>query len=371
MSEAIADLVPLAFADLPDWGEAALAPVYAAFRRAAPHRVAHPPKTRALGIDGAALARISAEALALPATLDEAAARAFFETRFTPRRIVPYAGQPFLTGYFEPEVEGTRRADDPRFPVPLLARPDDLVDVEESNRPADLDASYAFARRMDDGTLVACHDRAAIEDGALAGRGLEIVHLADPVEAFFVHVQGSVRVRLAEGGGMRLAYAAKAGHPYTSIGRLAIERGLIPAEDMTLQRLRHWLTDHPVEGRALMRENRSYVFFAEQTGLDDDLGAVAASGVQLTPGVSLAVDRTLATFGTPIYLAADLPTGAGGGIEPFRRLMLAEDTGSAIVGPARGDVFFGLGPSAAEVAGRIRHVPEAFVALVPNDGGRS
>lgn len=370
MSEAIADLVPLAFADLPGWGEAALAPAFAAFRRAAPHRVAKPPKTRALGIDGAALARLSALALDLSETFDEPAARAFFETHFAPHRIVPREGQPFLTGYFEPEVEGTRRGGDPRFPVPLLARPDDLVDVDESNRPADLDPSHAFARRSEDGTLVAYPDRAAIEDGALADRGLELVHLADPVEAFFVHVQGSVRIRLVEGGVMRLAYAAKAGHPYTSIGRLAIERGLIAEEEMTLERLRRWLTDHPAEGRALMRENQSYVFFAEQTGLDDDLGAVAASGVQLTPRVSLAVDRTLTTFGTPIFLAADLPTGTDGAIEPFRRLMLAEDTGSAIVGPARGDVFFGLGRAAAAVAGRIRHVPDAFVALVPRDGGR-
>lgn len=368
MSDPVADLPSVAFADLPGWPAGDLAATFRAFRRAAPHRIARPPRTKDLGIDGTAIAVVSAKALDLPVDLDEAGARAFFERHFEPRRILPRTGEPFLTGYFEPEIEGTRRAGDPRFPVPLLARPDDLVDVDAANRPPALDASFAFARRTTDG-LVAYHDRAAIEEGALAGRGLEIVFLADPVEAFFVHVQGSARIRLAEGGSLRVAYAAKAGHPYTSIGRLAIERGLIGAEEMTLERLRGWLQANPIAARALMRENRSYVFFAEQQGLDDTLGAVAAAGVQLTPGISLAVDRRLVTFGTPIFLDADLPLGPDGAIEPFRRLMLAEDTGSAIVGPARGDVFVGLGPEAGLAAGRIRHVPRAFVALVPEGEG--
>lgn len=369
MREPTADLVPLAFADLPGWREATLAPTFRAFRRAAPRRIAHPPKTRALGIDAVALVRVAEAALALPETVDETAARAFFETWFAPARVDPRDGDPFLTGYFEPELEGTRRADDPHFPVPLLARPDDLVEIDDRTRPAAMDPTYAFARSTPTG-LVPYWDRAEIEDGALAGRGLERVFLADPVDAFFVHVQGSVRVRLVEGGVVRLAYDGKAGHPYTSIGRRAIERGLIAAGDMTLETLRVWLKAHPVEARALMRENRSFVFFAEQAGLDDDLGAVAASGVQLTPGVSLAVDRTLHTFGAPIFLDADLPIGPGGEMRPFRRLMLAEDTGSAIVGPARGDVFFGCGPAAGEIAGRLRHAPRAFVVLVPDPSGR-
>lgn len=365
MPEPTADLVPLAFAALPGWAEADCAATFAAFRRAAPRYVATPPKTRALGIDGAALAAIYGRALAHPEILDPAAARSFFEAFFTPHRVIPRSGGPFLTGYFEPEVDGTRRAGDPRFAVPLLARPDDLVDVHPATRPDGLDPSLAFARATPDG-WVPYHDRAAIEDGALAGRGLELVFLADPVDAFFVHVQGSARIRLVEGGVMRLAYAAKAGHPYTSIGRLAVERGLIAAEAMTLDVLRDWLTAHPAAARDLMRENRSYVFFAEQTGLDETLGAVAAAGVQLTPGVSLAVDRTLHTFGTPILLDAELPLGPDGQTIGFHRLMLAEDTGSAIVGPARGDVFLGCGEAAGRRAGRVRHEPRAFVALVPN-----
>lgn len=368
MSKPVATLEPVAFADLPGWSDAPLGPILEAFRRHAAHMVATPPRTRALGISASDLVEAAKAALALPAASDEAAARRFFETHFTPRRVVPAEGGAFLTGYFEPELEGSRTRTE-RFRFPLLARPDDLVDIDEATRPAGMDASYAFARRSSDG-LVPYFTRAEIEEGALAGRGLELVWLDDPVDAFFVHVQGSVRIRLVEGGILRAAYDGKAGHPYTSIGRLAIDRGLIPAEEMTLDRLRDWLKANPVEARDLMRENRSFVFFREQPDLDADLGAEAAAGVPLTPGVSLAVDRILHTFGTPIFLAAELPLGPDGETIAFRRLMLAQDTGSAIVGPARGDVFVGLGPEAGRRAGRIRHVPEAFVVLVPNSTGR-
>jgi membrane-bound lytic murein transglycosylase A len=251
--------------------------------------------------------------------------------------------------------------------VPLLARPDDLVDVDDHNRPAGLDPSYAFARRTATG-LVPYFDRAEIETGALAGRGLERVFVEDPVDAFFVHVQGSVRIRLEEGGVMRLAYAAKAGHPYTSIAKVLIARGEATAETMTADVLRDWLKAHPDEAPALMRTNRSYVFFAEQPDLDPELGAVAAANVQLTPGVSLAVDRTLHTFGTPIFIDADLPLGPDGAVTSVRRLMVAQDTGSAIVGAARGDVFVGLGPEAGRRAGLVRHEPRGFVVLVPRGG---
>ena len=364
MSDATADLQPLAFADLPGWATAGPAAALAALRRQAAAWSDGAPKTRALGIDGARLARL---ARAAPATTDEVTARAFFEANFTPARVVPRDGRPFLTGYFEPELEGSRRPTE-RFRVPLLARPDDLVDVDASNRPAALDPSRAFARSTPDG-LVPYFDRAEIETGALAGRGLELVFLEDPVDAFFVHVQGSVRIRLVDGGVMRLAYAAKAGHPYTSIARELIARGVATPEAMTADVLRAWLRANPDEAPALMRRNRSYVFFAEQPDLDPDLGAIAAAKAQLAPGVSLAVDRTLHTFGTPIFLDADLPLGPDGRLEPFRRLMIAQDTGSAILGPARGDVFVGLGTEAGRRAGLIRHEPRAFVVLAPVDPG--
>ncbi len=365
MTEPVADLEPLSFADLPGWAEAGHAAALAAFARQIEAWGDGAPRTRALGLDGAALARLARTARAM-GPVDAAPARAFFEAHFTPLRVRPRDGRPFLTGYFEPELEGSRRPSE-RFRVPLLARPHDLVDVDDANRPPSLDAGAAFARSTPEG-LVAFLDRGEIETGALAGRGLELVFLDDPVDAFFVHVQGSVRVRLAEGGVMRLAYAAKAGHPYTSIAKELIARGVATPEAMTADVLRAWLKAHPDEAPALMRRNRSYVFFAEQPDLDPDLGAVAAAKVQLTPGVSLAVDRTLHTFGTPIFLDADLPLGPGGAPTPFRRLMVAQDTGSAILGPARGDVFVGLGPEAGRSAGLLRHEPRAFVVLAPREG---
>lgn len=366
MTEPAAALRPLRFADLPGWETAGHAAAVAALRRQAAAWGDGAPKTRLLGIDGPALARLARAAARVPPG-DEAAARAFFEAGFEPRRVEPRAGHPFLTGYFEPELDGARRPTE-RFRVPLLARPADLVDVDDANRPPSLDPAYAFARATPDG-LVPYFDRGEIEAGALAGRGLELVFVADPVDAFFVHVQGSVRIRLAEGGVMRLAYAAKAGHPYTSIAKELIARGVATPEAMTADVLRAWLTAHPDEAPALMRRNRSYVFFAEQPDLDPDLGAVAAAKAQLTPRVSLAVDRTLHTFGTPIFLDADLPLGPDGRLDLFRRLMIAQDTGSAILGPARGDVFVGLGAEAGRLAGLVRHEPRAFVVLVPRDGG--
>lgn len=358
-----ATLRPTAFVDLPHWTDAVLAPTFAAFRRHAAWMVTSPPKTRGLGISSEDLVAVAASALRLPEQGDEASARTFFETHFTPHRVEPLREEPFLTGYFEPELVGSRHRS-VRFSVPLLARPDDLVDIDEVSRPPSMDPSFAFARRTAEG-LVPYFTRGEIDDGALAGQGLELVWLEDPVDAFFVHVQGSVRVRLAEGGIMRLAYDGKAGHPYTSIGRVAIDRGLIPAEEMTLDRLREWLRADPPRAHDLMRENRSFVFFREQPDLDPDMGAAAAAGMPLTPGISLAVDRTLHTFGTPVFVDADLPLGIDGEMVPFHRLMLAQDTGSAIVGPARGDVFVGLGTEAGRRAGRIRHVPRAFVVLIP------
>lgn len=358
---------PVRFGDLAGWPDDDHAAAFAAFFRSAAAIVANAPTDGALGVTGPSLAKVAAAALECPAArTDRALARQFFEAYFTPARIVDPSA--FLTGYYEPEVAGSLEADE-YFRFPLYRRPDDLVDVDPHAMAEGGDRGMTFGRRSATGIVVPYHDRAAIMDGALTGRGLELVYLASPIDVFFIHVQGSATIRLPDGSRLRVAYAAKAGHPYTSIGKKLIERGIATPETMTLAHLRDWLTAHPVEGDALMRENRSYVFFQvlDQTTLDPDLGAVAAAGVQITPGRSLAVDRVQHAYGTPIWLDAHLPTGSGGAIEPFRRLVMAQDTGSAIVGPGRGDIFFGTGSAAGDVAGRIRHQPEAFVMLMPKD----
>jgi membrane-bound lytic murein transglycosylase A len=213
--------------------------------------------------------------------------------------------------------------------------------------------------------LVRFFDRAAIEDGALAGRKLEICYLKDPVDSFFIHIQGSVRVRLEDGKMMRLNYDAQNGHPYTAVGKFLIDRNIVTREEMSMERIRQWMNANPVEGRELRRLNKSYVFFRE-TGLADHEEPVGAQGVSLTTGRSIAVDRNLHTYGTPFFISADLPIESEQPTTRFRRLMVAQDTGGAIIGPARADLYWGAGVEAGVVSGRFKH-PGKFVMLFPNE----
>jgi membrane-bound lytic murein transglycosylase A len=357
-------LEKIRFSDIPAWEEDDHAAAFGALRAGAPLIAATPPKTRALGIDGVGLQRAARAALAERPAGE--GARAFFERWFVPHRI---AAAGFVTGYYEPEVEASR-ALTARFAVPLYRRPADLVEIGEAERPPGWDPEMRFGRRTASG-LVPYFDRAAIEDGALGGRGLEFAFVESPVDAFFIHVQGSARLRLVEGfeGGktLRIAFDGKAGHPYTSIGRLAVARGILSRDAADKDGLAAWLKGHPEEGRVLMRENRSFIFFRE-TPLADAEGPLGAAGTSLTTFRSLAVDRTLHTFHTPIFV--DAPALADPEHDrPFRRLMIAQDTGSAIVGPARGDIFFGAGEAAGSRAGRVRHAA-TLIALVPADGVR-
>jgi membrane-bound lytic murein transglycosylase A len=256
---------------------------------------------------------------------------------------------------------GSRERQGP-FQVPLLARPDDLVTIPQGETRPGLDAGLQGARRTASG-YEAYPDRAAIEDGALGARARPIVHLREPGEAFIIHVQGSARIRLPDGSAMRVAYAGRNGRPYTSIGRILVESGEIPLAEMSLERLMGWLRDHPARARALMHRNQSYIFFREAEELAEADGPIGGAGVPLAPGRSLAVDRTLWSYGLPFWLDGALPLSEGGE-EPLRRLMIAQDTGSAIVGPARGDFFVGSGAEAGTVAGLLRH-PTSFVVLKP------
>jgi membrane-bound lytic murein transglycosylase A len=346
------ELEPTSFDALPGWAADDHAAAFRAFRRGAAVLAAHPPKSRALGIDAGLLAGALRRAESLPADLAAAEARHFFEAHFVPQRMVPPAG--FFTGYYEPVVDGSRRRSD-RFPVPLLRPPADLVEIEPGSVPG-LPPDFRFARRTPAG-LAEHPDRGAIMAGALDGQGLELVWLSDRIEAFFIHVQGAARIRLAEGGEMRVTYAAKSGHPYSPIGKALLARGVAPP--VTMQVIRSWLAAHPDELPAVLATNRSYIFFREAAVDDPSLGPIAAAKVPLSEGRSLAVDRLLHAFHTPVFVATTTPDGA-----PFRRLMIAQDTGSAIVGPGRGDIFFGSGDAAGEIAGRMR-AEGGFFVLAP------
>lgn len=359
-TRALAAAEAVRFADVPGWAGDDHAAALAAFRVGCAAAVSRKRTKTAIPVDAAAFRAACAAARAMPANAGEAAAREFFETRFFPVRLTTDG---FLTGYFEPEVAGALKPG-AAYRVPLYRRPPDLVDLK---KPTGALAGFTHARRDAAGRLSAFPDRAAIEAGALAGQGLELVWLADPVDAFFVHVQGSARVRLPDGRVLRIGYDGKNGHPYTAIGRILIDRGEIAREDMTADRLAAWLRAHPAEAGTLMAENRSFVFFRP---LDKPAkeGPVGALGVPLVAGRSLAIDPAIQPYGLPMFVSAALPIGPGGALAPFRRLMMAHDTGSAIRGAGRADIFVGAGSDAGAVAGRLRHPAEVFV-LLPRGAG--
>ena len=356
-----ARLVATAFADLSGWADDDQAAAFSAFRRSALRLIDKMPTSKELGPDGPALVRKGHLAVALGDTVDATAARAFFETHFQPFRIEPTSGEGFVTGFFEPEVEA-RLSQSLAFPVPLLAPPDGLREIRRDDDRHNLDPALTWALEDGQGRLAACPERGAVMAGALEGRARPIAYVGSLVEAFFIHVQGAARLRLPNDRLMRVTFAAKSGHPYFSVARLMLERGVVasPAE-ATADVLRAWLEGlAPQERRSALARNRSYIFFREAPVDDPALGPIAAAGVPLTPGRSLAIDRSLITFHAPVFVEANLSAG------PFRQLMVAQDTGSAIVGPARGDIFFGSGDTAFALAARVRD-PARFTLLVPRE----
>jgi membrane-bound lytic murein transglycosylase A len=352
---------PLPFSDLAGWEADDHAAALKVFRRSCEAIVSDTPALRPADRTSADLRAVCQAALALPKDCARPEARRFFETHFAPMHVRPASGRGFLTGYFEPEYEGSLTPT-PDFSTPLLERPDDLVTLPQGETLPGLEPGLQAGRRTAAG-LEPYPDRAAIEAGALADRAKPVVFLRDAVEAFVIHVQGSARIRLTGGGTVRVAYAGRNGRPYTSIGRILVEEGHVPLGEMSLERLMAWLRANPEQGRDIMRRNRSYIFFRLAEELDPADGPIGGAGLPLTPGRSLAVDRAVWSYGLPFWLEGELPV-PGAESEPLRRLMIAQDTGSAIVGPARGDFFFGSGAEAGTRAGLLRHAAR-FVVLAP------
>lgn len=352
----------LDFAALAGFAEDDLAPAFAAFRASAEAIVTQSAPLRAGLPPSAALIAAADAAMRLGDASGEAA-RAFFTGQFRPHRIK--AGPAFFTGYFEPVVEGslTRSAE---FAAPILSRPPDLVTLPAGEQLSGPDGPLQAGLRAPDGSLAPCPDRAAIEAGALDRRATPIVWLHDPVEVFIIQVQGSARVKLPEGRMLRLSYAGRNGWPYTSIGRILVEEAHIAPAEMSLARLKEWIRENGQAineaGRALMQRNRSYIFFQAEEMFGDAPGPTGAQGVSLVPLRSLAVDRTMWAYGLPVWVDAELPWH-----QPtptaFRRLMIAQDTGSAIVGQKRADIYVGSGDQAGRIAGGFRHTGEMIVLL--------
>ncbi|MEQ9123354.1 MAG: MltA domain-containing protein, partial [Alphaproteobacteria bacterium] len=343
--EAPPSLAPVGWSDLPGWGASDAAPALAAFKgvcKRFQRKPADEPVSKAwpeLGSAGA-----WSDACASASSVAPARAQAFVEANFRPFRVGAESDRGLFTGYFEPEIPGARRKGGP-YQTPLYVKPKDIVVADLGAFSDDL-AGKTLIGKVRDGRFEPYDDRAAIAAGSLAGRGLELVWLADPIDGFFLEIQGSGRIRLAGGGAMRVGYAGKNGRAYRAIGCDLIERGAIRREDMSMQAIRSWLTANPGEAREVMNLNRSVVFFIERTGP----GPVGAAGTALTPGASLAVDPDFVALGSLLYLDAPHPEA---GAPPIRRLVVAEDTGGAIKGANRGDLFWGTGPAAGEFAGRM------------------
>ena len=354
--------LPRAWGDIAGWAEDDQLAAFKPFRNSCAPILAQrtpPPDDKFLG----ASLREPCRAARGAKVHDSAAAREFFERHFVPVEISRLGEeQGFVTGYYEPVVEGSRIRTDV-FTVPVYRRPSNLFVRGFNQASPSMPNKGEVFRKIGRRKLVPYYDRAAIEDGAIAGRGLEVVWLKSQTDLLFIQIQGSARIKLADGSVVRINYDAHNGYPYTPVGRILIERNIIPREQMSMQRIREYMEQNPGAADELRRQNKSYVFFREVTlgEKDEPLGA---QGVPLTPWRSIAVDKGLHLYGTPFFIDATLPIEGDNSNTPFRRLMVAQDTGSAIIGPARADLYFGAGTEAGRIAGRIKNAAR-FALLLP------
>jgi membrane-bound lytic murein transglycosylase A len=288
---------------------------------------------------------------------DRETARRFFERHFTPYQLTHPDGNDtgLVTGYYEPLLRGSRSPHG-RYRHPVFGVPDDLLVIDLASAYPEL-AGMQLRGRLEGRRIVPYYDRAQIEErrDALAGR--EIVWVDDPIELFFLQIQGSGRVALDTGDTVRLGYADQNGHPYRSIGRLLVEQGELPLEKASMQGIKEWSRRNPDRVQRVLSHNARYIFFRE---LPDGLpGPVGALGVPITAGRSVAIDPRFVALGAPVYLSTTWPLSD----RPLHRLMLAQDTGGAITGAVRADFFWGFGAEAGREAGRMKQPLRMWVLL--------
>jgi membrane-bound lytic murein transglycosylase A len=356
-----ASLEPARWEDLHGWANDDHADAFATFQVSCRPivRTQSPDDVRPVRV---ALRTVCARAISAGA-LDAGTARRFFEANFRPVRIRKLGDDGgFLTGYYEPVVDGSRFPTR-EFTVPLYRRPPDLLAAGATRPGGPFPNRGPAYRRTSSGELVPYYDRGEIEDGALDGQHLEICWLRSATEALLIQIEGSARVRLEDGTVLRINYDAHNGYPFVPIRRVLIDRKIIPREEMSMRRIREWMEANPDVAKDVRRQNRSVVFF-RIVGLTEDEEARGAQGVPLSPGRSIAVDSTVHVYGTPFFIEADLPLSG----VPYRRTMIAQDTGSAIVGPARADIYFGAGDEAGQMASRVRQMGR-FTMLLPSELG--
>ncbi len=303
-------------------------------------------------------------AAARPAVATAEQARAFFEVNFTPHRIVRVesprvsSDMGLITGYYEPLLRGSRNAS-LIFSTALYAPPDDMLTIELGDAFPELRGKRVRGR-LQGKKVLPYFDRAALQNH-VSLNGKELVWVDNAVDAFFLEVQGSGRIQLDDGSTIRLAYADQNGHPYRSIGRYLVDSGEMTLEEVTAPAIRQWLENNPARMHEVLISNPSVVFFREERIDDPSIGPKGSLGVALTTGRSVAVDRTFIPLGAPLFLSTTMPITDA----PLQRLVMAQDTGGAIRGPVRADLFWGFGASAGEAAGRMKQEGQMWL-LWPN-----
>lgn len=290
---------------------------------------------------------------------DAAQVTRFFQDQFVPLQVIdPDRKEGLFTGYFEPVVKGSLSRSS-EFPVPVYKRPDDLVVFSKFQEQQ---SGLRYGRLVSNKPTV-YFTRREIEKGLFEGKNLELVWFKNLADAFFMQVQGSGRVELPDGRELRLAYAGKTGLPYTAIGGVLVNDGELEKATLSMQTIQKWISDNPSKAKELMWKNKSFVFFRQLPKTDPKLGPVGAQHVNLTPNTSLAIDRRYWAFGTPIWLDTKISLGNSKDLQTWRSLLVAQDTGSAIRGYARGDVFWGSGDEAGIIAGQMKAAGQMTVLL--------
>ena len=356
-------LTPVSFADLPGWRQSDPRTALGAFARSCAVLAKKQP-TEAMG--GAGYAGVVDDWLPacreIPARdAGASAARRFFESWAQPVAISS-GNDPdgTFTGYYEAEIDASRTRHG-AYQTPVYATPDNLVGVDAGRFLADLNGRH-FTGCVDGHKLVKCPERAQIDANGLKQARI-LFYANDPVSVFFLHIQGSGRARFDDGTSVRVNYDAQNGQPYTAIGKTLIGMG-VPRDGMSMQVIRKWLKDHPADAQRVMETDKSFIFFREEAITDADAGPAGSEGVALTPGASLAVDMKLHPLGAPMFVAATRPdANPNRDDHPFEQLMVAQDSGGAIKGAVRGDVFWGFGDDAASIAGRMKSPGKLYVLL--------
>jgi membrane-bound lytic murein transglycosylase A len=345
-AEPVAPLTPTTFAALPGWQQDDVRQAWPAFQQSC----------SVLASRQAGWKTPCAAASSVDAT-DRAAVRRFFETYFVPNQVRNPDGTDngLITGYYEAMLHGARKRGG-AFQTPLYRVPDDLITVDLGSIYPDL-KNRRLRGRLSGKTVIPYGSRAEIDRAPLSGK--ELLWVSDPVDAFFLEVQGSGRVQLDSGETVRVGYADQNGHPYKAIGRWFVEQGIMTPDKVSAQSIRAWIAANPSRRQELFNVNPSYIFFTETKVADPSVGPRGALNVPLTPGRSIAIDRTILPLGAPVWLSTTMPKDGA----PLQRLVMGQDVGGAIRGAVRADFFFGFGPEATENAGLMKQRGTMWVLL--------